>query len=145
MRKLGRKKAHRENMLKNMATSIILYEKVTTTDAKAKEVRIYVEELINLGKEKSLSAYRKILRLVAHENAAKKISEDLASRFAKRNGGYLKMYKCGNRPGDNSKMTMLELIAAEKDTTKKEPSEKSTEKKEEKNIKNKTIVSVKKR
>lgn len=111
--KFGRKKTHREMMLKNLATSIILYERVQTTLAKAKAVRSLVEQCINLGKKKDLAGRRTLLSILKHKNAVDKILEKLADRYHDRPGGYLKIYKCGFRAGDSAPLAIIQLIPAQ--------------------------------
>ncbi len=112
-RKFGRKKAHRESMLNNLATSVILYEKVKTTTPKAKEVRKIVEKIINLAKKGDLASRRQVLSIVKDKNACKKAFDVLASRYAKTTGGYLKIYALGERVGDGAPVSLIELIVTE--------------------------------
>ena len=109
-RKLGRLKAPRTHLLKNLAQSIILYEKVRTTEAKAKEVRSVVERLITAGKKPDVSTRRLLLRRVPTESAVKKLIEVLGPRYKNRNGGYTRITKIGQRQGDAAKMVMIELV-----------------------------------
>lgn len=113
-RKFGRKKDHREHMLANLATSVILFENVKTTKAKGKEVTTIVQKLIDLGKKNDLVSRRKLIAYLPDKNASKKILEDLIKRYATRVGGYLKSYNVGVRAGDGSPMVMLKLIAKDK-------------------------------
>lgn len=133
-RKFGRKKAHRESMLNNLATSVILYEKVKTTTPKAKEVRKIVEKIINLAKKGDLSSRRQVLSIVKDKNACKKAFDVLAKQYAKKTGGYLTIYSLGERVGDGAPMSLIELIKVE---TKPETTEKSTVKAEGKTNENK--------
>lgn len=107
---LSRKKAPRELMLRNLATSIILYEKVQTTEAKAKAVRPIVEGLITKGKENSLHNLRYLLSRTSVENAAKKVIEDLGPRYKTRPGGYTRIIKLDRRQGDGAAMAQIELV-----------------------------------
>lgn len=109
-RKLGRKIGHRKHLLANLATSLILYEKIKTTQAKAKEVRGLVEKMINLAKRGDLVSRRYLLGYSPEENAVKKLFEELVPRYKERIGGYLKIYKLGPRLGDGSKMVIMKLI-----------------------------------
>jgi len=118
-RKFGRKKAHREHMLANLATSVILFEHVKTTKAKAKEVSTIVQKLIDLGKKNNLTSKRRLIAYLPDKLASKKIIEDLAKRYSTRVGGYLQSYNMGVRAGDGSQMVMLKLIAKVK--TPEEP------------------------
>jgi len=106
---LDRKKGPREALLKNLASSVILHEKVKTTKAKAKAIRPYVEKLITSGKTGSLAARRKLAATLG-ENAAKKILEVLAPRYAERPGGYLRLTNLGRREGDGAEMMQIEMV-----------------------------------
>jgi large subunit ribosomal protein L17 len=107
---LGRKKESREAMLRNLATSVVLYEKVKTTKAKAKAVRPLVEKMITLGKKGTLASRRKALKFFYIENPVKKIFEELAPRYKDRNGGYTRITKLGFRQGDAAEMVQIELV-----------------------------------
>lgn len=110
-RKLGRTVSHRMSMLKNLAASVILYEKVETTEAKAKEVRPIVEKLITKAKAGDLQSRRAVLAYLRNnELATKKLFEVLAINFADRPGGYLRMVRLGLRPGDNAQKVQLSLV-----------------------------------
>lgn len=107
---LDRKKAPREALLKNLTASVILYEKVKTTKAKAKAVQPLIEKMITLGKKGTLTARRELLSFFPTENPVKKIMEDLGKKYAGRNGGYTRIVKLGNRVGDAADMVLIELV-----------------------------------
>jgi len=107
---LDRKKASREAMLRNLAISLILYEKMKTTEAKAKALRPIVEKLITIGKENNLEARRKLLKYLYLENAVKKILEVLGPKYKEKRGGYTRIVKIGPRQGDGAKIVQIELI-----------------------------------
>ncbi|WKZ24439.1 MAG: 50S ribosomal protein L17 [Patescibacteria group bacterium] len=107
---LGRKKAPREMMLRNLASSILLYEKVTTTEAKAKTVRSLVERLITVSKSGDLAARRLLIKDLPQPLAVKKSMDILGKRYQDRPGGYTRIVKLGNRVGDGSKMVQIELV-----------------------------------
>jgi len=109
-RKLGRKIGHRKSLMRNLAASLVLYEKIETTEAKAKDVKSYVEHMITISKAGDLSAYRRLLAYFYDKNAAKKVYEELAKRYSDRQSGFIRSYHIGNRLGDNSKMMRLELV-----------------------------------
>lgn len=109
MRSLSRKKAHRTSTLRNLATSLILYERITTTTAKAKEVKPIVEHLINYAKKNDLNGRRKLLSYLFDENATKKVMEDLIVRYKDIPSGFIRTYKAGTRLGDNAEVTIIEL------------------------------------
>ncbi|HPV70295.1 MAG TPA: 50S ribosomal protein L17 [Candidatus Magasanikbacteria bacterium] len=107
---LDRKKAPRVALLKNLAASVVLYEKVKTTKAKAKAVQPLVEKMITVGKQDTLAARRELLSFFHTENPVKKIMEDLGKRYAGRKGGYTRIIKLGNRAGDAAEMVSIELV-----------------------------------
>lgn len=144
-RKLGRKIGHRKSLMRNLAASLVLYEKIETTEAKAKDVKSYVEQMITISKTQDLSAYRRLLAYFYDKNAAKKVYAELAKRYAERQSGFIRSYHIGNRLGDNSKMMRLELIdrkvfSAPKKSADKTKAEVITEDKENK----KNLKSLKK-
>ena len=107
---LDRKKGPRELMLRNLASSIILYEKVKTTRAKAAAVRPLVEKLITTSKAGDLNARRNLLEVLLQKNAVLKAMEVLSVRYKERNGGYTRTIKLGNRQGDGAEMVQIELV-----------------------------------
>ena len=116
-RKFGRTADHRKAMLRNLATSVILYGRVETTEAKAKDMRSVVDELITLGKKGDLAARRQAaayLRNVTDEKTSKtvlqKLFDEVAPKYASRNGGYTRVIKTGNRRGDGAPMAFIELV-----------------------------------
>lgn len=113
-RKFGRKKANREHMMRNLVTSLILYERITTTEPKAKELKKAFDRLMTIAKKDDLTAHRQILGYVFDTNAAKKIKEVLVPRFTSRTSGFTKSYRAGIRLGDAAPMMIVELIPDEK-------------------------------
>ena len=107
---LDRKKAPREAMLKNLASSILMYEKVKTTEAKAKAVKPLVEKLITVSKKQDLSARRKLISSLPQKLAIRKAMEVLADRYKDRQGGYTRIIKLGTRSGDGAKIVQIELV-----------------------------------
>jgi large subunit ribosomal protein L17 len=107
---LDRPKEARELMLRNMASSVLLYEKITTTEAKAKVVKPLVERLITIAKTGNLNSRRKLIQILLQKNAIKKAMEVLGERYKTRNGGYTRIVRLGNRQGDGAKMVQLELV-----------------------------------
>lgn len=112
MRALSRKTAYRKSTLRNMATSLILFETIKTTTAKSKEIKPVVEHLINAAKKNDLAAKRRLLAYLFDKNAVKKVLEDLIKRYAEKDSGFIKSYKVGVRLGDGAEMTILELDKA---------------------------------
>ncbi len=107
---LDRKKGPRELMLRNLASSIILYEKVQTTRAKAAAVRPLVEKLITMSKAQDLNARRNLLEVLLQKNAVLKAMEVLGARYSERAGGYTRTIKIGTRQGDGAEMVQIELV-----------------------------------
>ncbi len=107
---LDRAKAPREALLRNLAASVILYEKVKTTEAKAKAVKPMVERAITTGKKPSLAARRNLMRIFYTEHPVKKILEVLGPRYATRPGGYTRIVKLGTRQGDGAQVVQIELV-----------------------------------
>jgi len=111
VKKLNKEKSHRKAMLRNLATSVILYEKVKTTDVKAKEAVKIVNKLISISKkENQMVAIRDIQKIVFDKNASKKLIEDLKSRYKDRKSGYTRIIALKNRAGDNAKLVQIELV-----------------------------------
>ncbi|HNX10918.1 MAG TPA: 50S ribosomal protein L17 [bacterium] len=107
---LDRDKASRELMLRNLASSVILYEKVKTTEAKAKVVRPIVERLITIAKTGNLNSRRRLIQVLLQKNAVKKSMEVLGARYQDRQGGYTRIVKLGFRQGDGANMVQIELV-----------------------------------
>ena len=109
-RKLGRSSAHRRALFRNLVTDLLNYEKITSTEAKAKEIRGLAEKMITLGKKGGLNARRQALAFILDEKIAAKVFSDLAVRYAERPGGYTRIIKLGPRPGDGAPMARIELV-----------------------------------
>lgn len=107
---LGREKAPREALLRNLAASVILYEKVQTTQAKAKAVRPIVEKAITLSKKPGLASRRELMKTFYTEQPVNKLFEVLGPRYAKRPGGYTRIVKTGPRKNDGADMAQIELV-----------------------------------
>ena len=107
---LDRKKAPREAMLRNLAESVILYEKVKTTQTKAKAVKPVVEKLITRSKDPSLQSRRELYKTLYTKNAVNKLMDVLGPRYKERPGGYTRIIKIGPRVGDGAKMVQIELV-----------------------------------
>jgi len=110
-RKLGRTNKHRRSMLANLTKEVIMNGRIETTDTRAKEVRKFVDKMISYGKNGSLVSRRKALAFL-HNNEAvvKKVFDELATRYANRNGGYTRILKLAERRGDDALMVILELV-----------------------------------
>lgn len=109
-RKLGRDSAHRKALLRNLATSLITHERITTTLPKAKELRSVVEKMVTLGKKGSLHHRRQASSYLFEKDAVAKVFNNLAGRFKDRQGGYVRILKRGIRPGDGAQMAIIEFV-----------------------------------
>lgn len=109
-RKLNRTASHRKAMFANMAASLILHEQIVTTLPKAKEIRPIVEKLVTLGKRGDLHARRQAISQIRDASIVSKLFDAIASRYANRNGGYLRIMKAGFRHGDNAAMAVVEFV-----------------------------------
>ncbi|RVU29833.1 MULTISPECIES: 50S ribosomal protein L17 [Neptunomonas] len=109
-RQLNRNSSHRKAMFKNMANSLFEHELIRTTLPKAKELRRVAEPLITLAKEDSVANRRLAFSRTRSKEAVGKLFNELGPRYANRPGGYIRILKCGNRPGDNAPMAYVELV-----------------------------------
>ncbi len=109
-RRLGRSSGHRRALFRNLVTDLLRYEKITTTEAKAKEVRGLAEKMITLGKNGGLHSHRQALSFILDKKVAEKVFAELAPRYAERPGGYTRITKLGPRLGDGAAMVQLELV-----------------------------------
>ena len=109
-RKLGRTSDHRKAMLRAMVTYLLENGKIETTVTRAKEVRSMAEKMITLGKSDDLHSKRQVLAYVTKEDVAKKLFDDIAPKYADRNGGYTKIVKIGPRRGDAAEMAIIQLV-----------------------------------
>jgi large subunit ribosomal protein L17 len=108
--KLGRKASHRKAMLNNMATSLLKYERIQTTEAKSKEVRRLVERLVTYAKKNTLHARRQVLTKIKDKEVVKKLFEQIAPKYKDRNGGYTRIIKGTFRRGDAASTVLIELV-----------------------------------
>ena len=109
-RKLSRPTAHRWALYRNLVTDLIKYNKIVTTEAKAKEIRGLAEKMITLGKEGSLASRRRALSFVTDKKLVDKIFSELAPRYMERPGGYTRIVKIGRRVGDGARLAQVELV-----------------------------------
>lgn len=107
---LDRKKGPREMMLRNLASSIIMYEKIKTTEAKAKAIKPIVEKLITVSQKGNLTAMRRLIEVLPQKMAVKKAMEVLGERYKDRKGGYTRIIKLGKRQGDGADIVQIELV-----------------------------------
>lgn len=113
-RKLSRKAGPRKALLRGLATSVILYERIKTTLPKAKEAQPIVEKLITLAKKGDITAIRALGAYLYGDNAVQKLVTEIAPIYKDRKGGYTRIVKLGNRPGDNAPVAILELVDIDK-------------------------------
>ncbi len=107
---LSRTSAHRKAMLANMASSLILHKRITTTTAKAKELRTFVEPIITRSKEDSTHSRRMVFRNLRDKYAVSELFREVVTKVGERPGGYTRIIKLGNRQGDNADMCIIELV-----------------------------------
>lgn len=112
-RKLNRSASHRWALMRNLVTSLFQYERIRTTDPKAKELRGLADRVIGLGKEGTLHARRQALGIVQDEAVVHKVFDTLAPRYKERPGGYTRIVKIGWRHGDNASISLIELLPAD--------------------------------
>jgi len=115
-RKLGRTTAHRNAMLRGMVTYLLENGKIETTLTRAKEVRAVAEKMITLGKKNTRATRRQALAYITKEDVVKKVFDEIAPKYADRNGGYTQIYKLGPRRGDAAEMALIKLIDTEDKT-----------------------------
>lgn len=107
---LGRKKAHRDALLSNLACQLIQYKRIVTTVAKAKALRVYVEPLITKAKENTTHQRRIVFSYLQDKEAIKELFSAVSEKVGGRPGGYTRVIKLGTRPGDNAELAMIELV-----------------------------------
>lgn len=127
-RKLGRTSGHRKALFRNQLASLIQSERIITTLIKAKELRPIAEKAVTLGKKGTLHARRIAGRQIASDEILKKLFEDIAPRFADRNGGYTRIVKLGPRRGDGAEMAILEFVDFKLEAKQSAPAAKAEKK-----------------
>ncbi len=130
-RKLGRPSGHRVAMMRNLMVSLIRHERIKTTLARAKELRKVAERMITLAKRGDLSARRQAAQFLNSKAETKKLFEELAQRFKKRNGGYTRIMRLGWRPGDGAPISLIEFLPEVKEEKKRKVSRKKSSKEAE--------------
>ena len=123
---LGRTKSHRDAMLSNMASSLILHKRIFTTLAKAKALRMYAEPLINKAKQDTTASRRTVFSYLQNKEAVTELFKEVATKIADRPGGYTRILKTGNRLGDNAKMCFIELVDYNENMLKEKATKKTT-------------------
>ena len=109
-RKLGKTSTQRKALLRQQVTDLLENGKMETTFYRAKEVQPVVEKMITLGKKGDLAAYRRALAFITKEDVAKKLFDEIAPKYAERNGGYTRVTRTGARRGDAAEMAVIELV-----------------------------------
>lgn len=107
---MDRKKAPREMMLRNLASSVIIYEKVKTTEAKAKVVRSLVDKIVTIAKKDDLASKKRLIEIMPQPLAVRKAIEVLGKRYKDREGGYSRLVRIGSRQGDAAEIVQVELV-----------------------------------
>ncbi len=127
-RRLGRTTSHRVAMFRNMVTSLLNNERITTTDAKAKELRSIADKMVTLGKRGDLHAMRQAAAYIRDKKVVTKLFATIAPRYKERNGGYTRIVKLGIRPGDNAPLSLIELVEEQIEVkpVKKSPAKKTS-------------------
>jgi large subunit ribosomal protein L17 len=110
LRKLGRRTDHRDALLRNQVTSLLKNGKISTTVTRAKETKRMAEKMVTLAKRGDLHARRQVLSYVYDETVVKNLFDEIAPKYAERNGGYTRILKMGPRKGDAAEMAILELV-----------------------------------
>jgi len=109
-RRLGRNSSHQQAMLRNMVTSLLEHERIVTTAPKAKELRKLADKMITLAKRGDLHARRQALAVIRSKKVVDKLFSTLKDEYMDRNGGYTRIIRTGNRPGDAASMAIIELV-----------------------------------
>ena len=109
-RKLGRKTAHRKALMSNLASALITNKRIKTTDAKAKELRKYIEPLVTFAKKGDLHSRRQVLKKIRHKSIVRELFDNIGPTFSNRNGGYTRIIKLGFRNNDCAPISMIEFV-----------------------------------
>ena len=109
-RKLGRKNGNRKALLMNLASQLVIYKRIKTTDAKAKELRSFIEPLVSLAKKDDLHSRRMVIRKLPHKNIVGTLFKEIAPKFVDRPGGYTRIIKLGYRDNDRAPVSIIEFV-----------------------------------
>ena len=109
-RKLSRKTAHRKALMSNLASALITHKKIKTTDAKAKELRMFVEPLVTFAKRGDIHARRQVLKKIPHKMIVRELFDTVGPTFSNRDGGYTRITKLGFRDNDCAPISMIEFV-----------------------------------
>ncbi len=109
-RKLGRKTAHRKALMSNLASALITHKKIKTTDAKAKELRMFIEPLVTFAKKGDLHSRRQVLKKIRHKSIVRELFDNIGPTFSNRAGGYTRITKLGFRDNDCAPISLIEFV-----------------------------------
>ena len=109
-RKLGRKNGNRRALLMNLASQLVIHKRIKTTDAKAKELRSFIEPLVTLAKKDDLHTRRLVIKKIPHKSIVKSLFEEIAPRYFERPGGYTRIIKLGYRDNDKAPVSLIEFV-----------------------------------
>jgi len=109
-RKLGRKTAHRKALMSNLASALITHKKIKTTDAKAKELRRFIEPLITFAKKGDIHSRRQVLKKIPHKTVVRELFDKIGPQYADRKGGYTRIIKLGFRENDCAPISLIEFV-----------------------------------
>ena len=109
-RKLGRKTAHRKALMSNLASALITHKKIKTTDAKAKELRMFIEPLVTFAKKGDLHSRRQVLKKIRHKSIVRELFDNIGPIFLNRAGGYTRITKLGFRDNDCAPISLIEFV-----------------------------------
>ena len=109
-RKLGRKTAHRKALMSNLASALITHKRIKTTDAKAKELRMYIEPLVTYAKKGDIHSRRQVLKKIRHKSIVRELFDNIGPTFSNRNGGYTRIIKLGFRDNDCAPISQIEFV-----------------------------------
>ena len=109
-RKLGRKTAHRKALMSNLASALITHKKIKTTDAKAKELRMFIEPLVTKAKKGDLHSRRMVLKKIRHKKIVRELFDNIGPSFSDRKGGYTRITKLGFRDNDCAPISLIEFV-----------------------------------
>ena len=120
-RKLGRKTGHRRAVMSNLASQLIEHKRIKTTEAKAKELRVFIEPLVTFARRGDLHARRQVLRKIPHKDIVSILFNDIGPVYTKRDGGYTRIIKLGFRDNDRAPVSMIEFVDFASEQLQKEP------------------------
>ena len=119
-RKLSRKSAHRKALMSNLASALITHKKIKTTDAKAKELRRFIEPLVTFAKRGDLHSRRQVLKRIRHKTIVRELFENIGPHYSTRDGGYTRIIKLGFRDNDCAPVSIIEFVGIQDSFRSKE-------------------------